>query len=280
MKRSFPAQSSAAAASETASVANPQDERLSESQCASLAAALIEDMGGWFATAGGCARQLVSAFVESEGCESAVLDMLLRVRSAAPANRVPFALGAIRINFHDVVAAFLEKEETQRDMEWQRACVLRHIRSWISILPTLSVVWLYKLANLYPELPDNWKRSLLFTEEASYSVTPCPASQQLCDKIISRGGSADVTIVDSFACVGGDAANFTQRFRLVHSIELDPVKIPLLRHNLRVSLNCPFRREEAVGAPSDMLSLPANLQIHMGDCRVLIPTLRLVGIAC
>jgi hypothetical protein len=62
--------------------------------------------------------------------------------------------------------------------------------------------------------------------------------------------------------------------------ELDPVKIPLLRHNLRVSLNCPFRREEAVGAPSDMLSLPANLQIHMGDCRVLIPTLRLVGIAC
>ena len=53
MKRSFPAQSSAAAASETASAANPQDERLSESQCASLAAALIEDMGSWFATAVG-----------------------------------------------------------------------------------------------------------------------------------------------------------------------------------------------------------------------------------
>jgi hypothetical protein len=257
-------------------VSAPQEARLSESECCSLAASLIADMSHWFEPTGDCRRQLVSAFVESDGCELAVREMLLEVRLTAIASKVPVALRAIRVNFGDVVARHMEKEESERDLEWNRSCVIQHLRSWIGMTPHLSVIWLYKLTNLYPELPDSWRRSLLFTEEATYSITPSPASELLCDKIMARGGSANATIVDAFACVGGDSAVFSRRFRSVHSIELDSVKIPLLRHNLRVCLNCHYQPDEDVEPPTDMLTLPANIHIHLGDCRTVVSTLQLV----
>jgi hypothetical protein len=255
----------------------PQEPRLSESECSSVAAALIAEMRHWYEADGGCRRQLVCAFLESDSCECTVREMLLEVRLTANASKVPAVLRAIRINFGDVVASYLEKEECERDVEWQRSCVFRHLRLWISATPHLSVIWHYKLNMLYPDLPESWRRSLLFTEEATFSITPSPASQLMCDKIMGRGGSANATVVDAFACVGGDSAVFSRRFRRVHSIELDFVKIPLLRHNLRVCMNCPFRSDEVVEPPSDMLSLPDNLQIHVGDCRAVIPTLHLVS---
>jgi hypothetical protein len=250
---------------------------LSDSDCSSLAAALIADMKDWFEANGDFPRQLVSAFVESEGSEHAVLEMLKEIRLTAAASKVTAALRAIRTNFGDAVALFLTRDERGRDVDWQRSCVLQHVRSWISVTPQLSGIWLYKLNQLYPDLPDSWKRSLLFTEEATYSITPSPASRLLCDKIMERGGSANATIIDSFACVGGDTAVFSRRFRNVHSIELDSEKIPLLRHNVRLCLNCPFQREEDAAPPSEMLSLPENVRIHAGDCRAIIPTLRLVS---
>jgi hypothetical protein len=146
----------------------------------------------------------------------------------------------------------------------------------MSVMPHVCRVWLYKLNSMHPALPDSWRRALLFTEEASYSVTPHASSRLICDKILQRGADVGAAVVDAFACVGGDTANFTRRFRLVHSIELDPAKIPLLRHNLRVCLNCPFRAGDTVPPPSDMLPLPANLRVHVGDCRAVIPCLQLV----
>ena len=278
MKRAHPDKERAADAPGTGAFAASLEQRLGESECASLAAALISEMGQWFDSGEGLPHRLASAFVASDGCERAVLDMLLGVRLSAPAAKVPVALRAIRINFGDAVASYVEREESLRDDDWQRACVLRHFRVWTDVMPQLSPIYAYKLNNLYPNLPDSWKRSLLFTEEATYSVTPSPASQVLCHRILERGGSSHATIVDAFACVGGDTANFTRQFRHVHSIELDHLKIPLLRHNLRVCLACPFRPDEVVEPPSAMLSLPANLQIHLGDCRAVIPTLQLVSL--
>ena len=278
MKRAHP-ESAKSAGSGAAAHAEPSQPPppLSESDCSSLAAALIADMNHWFEATGDCPRQLVSAFVESEGSERAVLEMLMEIRLTAAASRITAALRAIRTNFGDAVAMFLTRDERRRDVDWQRSCVLQHVRSWISATPRLSGIWLYKLNQLYPDLPDSWKRSLLFTEEATYSITPSPASRLLCDKIMERGGSANATIVDSFACVGGDTAVFSRRFRNVHSIELDSEKIPLLRHNVRLCLNCPFQREEDAAPPSEMLSLPENVHIHAGDCRAIIPTLQLVS---
>jgi hypothetical protein len=275
MKRVRP--ESMSAASGAAAATAPQEPRLTESECCSLAVALIAEMSNWFTGTADFRRQLVSAFLDSDSCELAVRELLLEVRLTAIASKVHAALRAIRINFGDVVEKFLTKEESERDLEWQRSCVFQHIRLWVSITPHLSVIWLYKLQNLYPDLPESWRRSLLFNEEATYSITPSPASQLLCDKIMERGGSANATIVDAFACVGGDSAVFSRRFRSVHSIELDSVKIPLFRHNLRVCLNCPFKHDgEGVEPPSDALTFPDNVQIHVGDCRSVIPTLRLV----
>jgi hypothetical protein len=237
-------------------------------------------MPTWFDAAEDLSRQLVCAFVDSDGCERAVLDMLLNVRSTSIAAKVPTAIRAIRINFDDARSVFFGKEESQRGIEWQRKCVILHIQAWTDVMPQLSLVWIYKLNNLYPNLPESWRRSLLFTEEATFSVTPFSASQLLCDKIIGRGGSPNGTIVDAFACVGGDSANFTRRFRLVHSIELDPVKVMLLRHNLRICLNCPYLSTEMVEPPSEMLPLPEHLRVHCGDCRVVIPALQLVSRFC
>ena len=278
MKRVHPDKEHVVESTGAVAVAAPPEQRLGESECASLAAGLISEMGQWFDAGQSLSRQLASTFAASDGCESAVLDMLLGIRQSAPAAKVPAALRAIRINFQDVLTIFTEREESQRDVEWQRACVLRHIRTWTDVMPHLSPIYAYKLSNLYPNLPDSWRRSLLFTEEATYSVTPSPASELVCDKILERGCSSKAAIVDAFACVGGDTANFTRKFGHVHSIELDPLKIPLLRHNLRVCLACPFRPDEVVEPPSGMLSLPANLQIHLGDCRAIIPTLRLVSL--
>lgn len=253
----------------------PPDQRLSEAECSSLAAALVAEMRLWFA-AGSREHELVAAFLEGDGCERAVLDMLLAVRAASSASRVPAALAAIRVNFGDALESFLKREESARDFEWRRACVTQHIQSWISAMPHVCRVWVYKLKSMYPALPPSWRRALLFTEEATFSVTHQASSQLICDKIMQRGAGAAAAVVDAFACVGGDTANFTRRFRLVHSIELDPVKIPLLRHNLRVCLNCTFRAEENAPPPSNTLPLPANLRVHVGDCRAVIPALELV----
>jgi hypothetical protein len=277
MKRSCPAPSSPARADcAAAESAAPQEPLLSDGECSTLAAALIQQMGSWFEAEGGAARQLVCAFLGSAECERSVVDMLLAVQPTAPAAKVPAALAAIRINFGDALEMFLKKDASERDDDWRRTCVYQLVQSWTGIMPQLCRIALYKLNKMYPQLPDSWRRSLLFTEEATFSITGHASSLLICDKIVQRGSSADATIVDAFACVGGDTANFTRRFRQVHSIELDPVKIPLLRHNLRISLSCPFLPEDVVEPPSDMLSLPANLRIHMGDCRAVIPTLLLV----
>lgn len=277
MKRSCPASSSPARADcAAAESAAPQEPLLSDGECSTLAAALIQQMGSWFEAEGGAARELVCAFLGSAECERSVVDMLVAVQPTAPAAKVPAALAAIRINFGDALEMYLKKDESERDDDWRRTCVSQLVQSWTGIMPQLCRIALYKLNKMYPQLPDSWRRSLLFTEEATFSITGHASSLLICDKIVQRGSSADATIVDAFACVGGDTANFTRRFRQVHSIELDPVKIPLLRHNLRISLSCPFLPEDVVEPPSDMLSLPANLRIHLGDCRAVIPTLLLV----
>ena len=86
-------------------------------------------MGQWFDASQGLSRQLASTFVASGRCEPAVFDLLLGVRLSAPASKVPAALRAIRINFEDALNNFAEREESQRDGKWQRACVLQHIRT-------------------------------------------------------------------------------------------------------------------------------------------------------
>ncbi len=285
----YPASTSSHALPATAET----EQRLSEEECSSLATGLITEMRHWFEAAS-AQRQLLSAFVESDGCERVVSDMLMAVRSTAPASKAPAALAAIRVNFADALEIFYGKPESERGPDWRRECVVQHIQSWVNTLlqlcrhvsPLLQTqlhfcnilcrIHHYKLNGMYPDLPESWKRALVFTEEATYSITWHAASLFICDSILKRGGSNNATVVDAFACVGGDTAHFVRRFRQVHAIELDPAKIPVLRHNLRVCLNCPHRPEEAVPPPNDMLQLPAHLRIHVGDCRAVIPTLELV----
>ncbi len=90
-------------------------------------------MRHWFEAAS-APRQLLSEFVESDGCERVVSDMLMAVRSTAPASKAPAALAAIRVNFGDALEIFNGKPESERGADWRRECVVQHIQAWVNTL--------------------------------------------------------------------------------------------------------------------------------------------------
>ena len=95
------------------------------------------------------------------------------------------------------------------------------------------------------------RTELLIDEEAAYSVSNETSAAKVAK--IAKDLKADV-VIDATACVGGNTMGFAKVFSSVVAIELDPEKVKMLRHNLKISGH--------------------DLRVIHGDCLTEIPRLQ------
>jgi hypothetical protein len=95
------------------------------------------------------------------------------------------------------------------------------------------MMWNY----LWGELPPRLMASIQMDEVASFSVTDMCTADAISRELLTLPGVSEVsTVTDATACVGGNAISLARFFRVVNAVELDPVRLQMLQHNLAVCL--------------------------------------------
>lgn len=95
------------------------------------------------------------------------------------------------------------------------------------------MMWNY----LWGELPARLMASIQMDEVASFSVTDMRTADAISRELLTLPGVSEVsTVTDATACVGGNAISLARFFRVVNAVELDPVRLQMLQHNLAVCL--------------------------------------------
>jgi hypothetical protein len=95
------------------------------------------------------------------------------------------------------------------------------------------MMWNY----LWGELPPRLMASIQMDEVASFSVTDMRTADSISRELLTLPGVSEAsTVTDATACVGGNAISLARFFRVVNAVELDPVRLQMLQHNLAVCL--------------------------------------------
>ena len=95
------------------------------------------------------------------------------------------------------------------------------------------MMWNY----LWGELPPRLMALIQMDEVASFSVTDMRTADAISRELLTLPGVSEAsTVTDATACVGGNAISLARFFRVVNAVELDPVRLQMLQHNLAVCL--------------------------------------------
>jgi len=85
--------------------------------------------------------------------------------------------------------------------------------------------------NVY--FPSN-NDKILIDEVGKYSISKPEKANLIVDIIYKIMGTTDITITDGTACIGGDTLAFSNKFKLVNSIEMDKTRYEYLKHNMAI----------------------------------------------
>ena len=89
----------------------------------------------------------------------------------------------------------------------------------------------YKRRHLFWKYPYGIRKRIMMDKVAMYSVTPCKFSEMI-SRIMLDFAPSTSTVVDAFACVGGDSVELARKFHRVIAVERDAERYAMLRHNI------------------------------------------------
>ncbi len=93
----------------------------------------------------------------------------------------------------------------------------------------------HKFIYYFKKFPEDLAAQLQMDEIASFSVTEATFADQISEIIAEQNGvHSSMSIVDATACVGGNTMSFGKYFERLTSVELDPKRFKMLKHNVEV----------------------------------------------
>ncbi|QYB17708.1 trimethylguanosine synthase [Pacmanvirus S19] len=113
-----------------------------------------------------------------------------------------------------------------------------------------------RIRKLLYKTPEFIKQRFQWDDEAMWSLTHQRIADIICLKLLELNDiTCNSIFTDATASVGGNTISFAKHFKQVNAVELNPVRNSMLEYNVKLYN---FR----------------NVNIYMGDCVKLVPTMK------